>query len=64
MLGVVIKSMLEIGFKAEEMEDIYSILAAVILIGDIVSLLVPIHLPPIHYTKVYYQGRSYNSCTN
>lgn len=36
VFGVIVQSMLEIGFEEEEIEDIYNILAAVILIGDIV----------------------------
>lgn len=36
LFGVIVQSMLEIGFEEEEIEDIYNILAAVILIGDIV----------------------------
>ena len=36
MLGVVTESMLEIGFEADEVEDIVTLLAAVILIGDVV----------------------------
>ncbi len=36
MLAIVAMSMQDIGFKAEEVEDIYSILAAIILIGDVV----------------------------
>lgn len=32
------ESMLDIGFAMEEVQDVYSILAAVILIGDVVSL--------------------------
>ncbi len=37
MFDVVVESMLDIGFNSEEVEEIYQILAAVILIGDIVS---------------------------
>ena len=39
MLKLVTESMLEIGFKKEEVEDVFSILAAVILIGDVVRTL-------------------------
>lgn len=38
MLDIVVESMLDIGFEKEEIQDIYSILAAVILIGDVVSI--------------------------
>ena len=37
MFDVVMGSMLDIGFEREEVREICSVLAAVILIGDIVS---------------------------
>lgn len=42
MFGVVFESMLGIGFEKEELQDVYTILAAVILLGDIVSYIIPI----------------------